>query len=446
MRGDPYGSHRVISPKGLLPQAAERVDNSPTICSNEILIDVIALQPTATAFGRIKQECGGDVNRIAQEIQKIVDERGKFQDPVTKSGGILIGRIKEIGADLAGSTDAQVGDKIATLVSLSLTPLKINEITSIDVDTEQVFCKASAILFESGIYTKLPKDLGDQLSLALMDVAGAPAQVAVHVKAGDTVVVVGAGKAGLLCLAEAKKRVAPTGKVICMEYSPRQCEIVRSLGIADVVLEADAKKPLEALDIVLHVLRRNNGAFFDKHRNVGPRLAIEAVGNILAALINSAAIIVNPGAFRQIDPLHGLTTFCDRGNEQPLSKHPGIGVVSHVFVVGIVEQQGIHQPQTGVIGLPLIRIHVRDQGIPLLNGGLGHFFRRCTKVPRLALLMICSMDAENRTHRSELQPSGVELRTGVFNVPGVLVEAAAIAAPLGLPVIDGGQHRSLLLI
>ena len=79
MRGDPYGSHRVISPKGLLPQAAERVDNSPTICSNEILIDVIALQPTATAFGRIKQECGGDVNRIAQEIQKIVDERGKFQ-------------------------------------------------------------------------------------------------------------------------------------------------------------------------------------------------------------------------------------------------------------------------------------------------------------------------------------------------------------------------------
>lgn len=105
-------------------------------------------------------------------------------------------------------------------MSLSLTPLKINEITSIDVDTEQVFCKASAILFESGIYTKLPKDLGDQLSLALMDVAGAPAQVAVHVKAGDTVVVVGAGKAGLLCLAEAKKRVAPTGKVICMEYSP----------------------------------------------------------------------------------------------------------------------------------------------------------------------------------------------------------------------------------
>lgn len=249
MRGDPYGSHRVIEPKGLLPQAAEKVDNTPVICSNEILIDVIALQPTATAFGRIKGECGGDVDKIAKAIMEIVEDRGKFQDPVTKSGGILIGRIKEIGPDLAATAGVQVGDKIATLVSLSLTPLKIHEITSIDVDTEQVYCKAEAILFESGIYTKLPEDLGDQLSLALMDVAGAPAQVAVHVKAGDTVVVVGAGKAGLLCLAEAKKRVAPTGKVICMEYSPAQCEIVRSLGIADVVLQANGQQPLEALKI-----------------------------------------------------------------------------------------------------------------------------------------------------------------------------------------------------
>ena len=189
MRGDPYGSHRVISPKGLLPQAAEQVDNTPVIYSNEILIDVIALQPTATAFGRIKRECGGDVGRIAQAIQEIVAERGKFQDPVTKSGGILIGRVKEIGPDLAGQADIQVGDRIATLVSLSLTPLKLHEITSIDLDTEQVFCRAEAILFETGIYTKLPEDLGEQLSLALMDVAGAPAQVAVHVKAGDTVVV-----------------------------------------------------------------------------------------------------------------------------------------------------------------------------------------------------------------------------------------------------------------
>lgn len=248
MKGDIYGSHRVISPKGLLPQAADKICNDPEICSNEILIDVIALQPTATAFGRIKNECGGDTEEIARTILEIVAERGKFQDPVTKSGGILIGRVKKIGADLLGRVDAQVGDKIATLVSLSLTPLKIYEITHIDLDTEQVRCRADAILFESGIFTRIPEDLGDPLSLALMDVAGAPAQVAVNTKPGDTVVVVGAGKAGLLCLAEAKRRVAPNGRVVCMEYAQAQCELVRELGIADIVLQTNGQEPLASYE------------------------------------------------------------------------------------------------------------------------------------------------------------------------------------------------------
>lgn len=69
MRGDPYGSHRVISQR--IASAGSRTGGQPqlpTICSNEILIDVIALQPTAT-FCIMS---GGDVNRIAQEIQPAI--------------------------------------------------------------------------------------------------------------------------------------------------------------------------------------------------------------------------------------------------------------------------------------------------------------------------------------------------------------------------------------
>jgi L-erythro-3,5-diaminohexanoate dehydrogenase len=93
-----------------------------------------------------------------------------------------------------------------------------------------------------------------------MDVAGAPAQVAVHAKPGDIVVVEGAGKAGLLCLAEAKRRVAPTGKVVCMEYSAEQCEVVKKLGIADVVINANGQKPLEAYDKYMEAM---NGQLAD---------------------------------------------------------------------------------------------------------------------------------------------------------------------------------------
>ncbi len=66
--------------------------------------------------------------------------------------------------------------------------------------------KGKAILFESGIYSKLPEDLPDNLALAVLDVAGgAPAQVSKSASPGDIVVVMGAGKAGLLCLYEANK-------------------------------------------------------------------------------------------------------------------------------------------------------------------------------------------------------------------------------------------------
>lgn len=244
-KGEYFGTHRVIKPEGLLPQAADKIDNSPDIWSNEILIEVIALQPTATAFNNISGKCVNDIKKIKREILAIVENRGKFQDPVSKSGGMLIGRVKQIGTDMQGKVDVDVGDHIATLVSLSLTPLKIYEIVDIDLDTEQVVCRADAVLFESGIFTKIPDDLDHKLCLAVMDIAGAPAQVAMNVKPGDTVVIMGAGKAGLLCLAEAKKRAAPHGKVVCLEYSEAQCEIVKNLGIADIILQVDGQKPLE---------------------------------------------------------------------------------------------------------------------------------------------------------------------------------------------------------
>ena len=42
-KGNPYGTHRVISPKGVLPQPADVVDNTMEIYDNEILIDVKTL-------------------------------------------------------------------------------------------------------------------------------------------------------------------------------------------------------------------------------------------------------------------------------------------------------------------------------------------------------------------------------------------------------------------
>ncbi|MCR4426245.1 MAG: L-erythro-3,5-diaminohexanoate dehydrogenase [Firmicutes bacterium] len=250
-RGCRYGTHRVIDPPGALPQAAWRIDNTMSVWDNEILIDVQTLNIDAASFTQIKHESGGDPERIAQVMLAIVEQRGKHHNPVTGSGGMLIGTVAEIGADLSGRVDLAVGDRIATLVSLSLTPLVIDKILGIDQDADQVQIEGRAILFESGIFAKLPEDMPDTLALAVLDVAGAPAQTARLVKPGDTVFIIGAGgKSGLLCMYEARKRAGVTGRVIALTHSDASRCRAAETGWADVVLQGNATQPLEVLDMV----------------------------------------------------------------------------------------------------------------------------------------------------------------------------------------------------
>ncbi len=238
-KGSPYGTHRVISPKGVLPQPADVIDNTMEIYDNEVLIDVQTLNVDSASFTQIEKQANGDVEEIKKIMKGIVAKAGKHKNPVTGSGGMLIGTVKEIGPAYVG--DLKVGDKIATLVSLSLTPLVIDEIYAVRPDIDQVDIKGQAILFQSGIYAKLPSDMPETLALSVLDVAGAPAQAAKLVKPGDTVVVIGGGgKSGLLCLYEAKKRAGVTGKVICIGGSEKSTDRARKLNLADEYFAADA--------------------------------------------------------------------------------------------------------------------------------------------------------------------------------------------------------------
>jgi len=260
-KGSPYGVHRVIEPKGVLPQPALKIDNTMEIYDNEILIDVKTLNVDSASFTQIEEQAKGDVEEIKKIMMGIVAERGKHQNPVTGSGGMLIGTVEQIGPALEGKTDLKVGDKIATLVSLSLTPLRIDEILEVRKDIDQVDIKGKAILFESGIYAKLPDDIPENLALSVLDVAGAPAQTAKLVKPGDTVVVLGGtGKSGMLCLYEAKKRAGVTGKVICIGSRDETINRVKQANLADVYIKANAQ---DAVEIMEKVAEATNGEMAD---------------------------------------------------------------------------------------------------------------------------------------------------------------------------------------
>jgi L-erythro-3,5-diaminohexanoate dehydrogenase len=249
-KGNKYGTHRVIEPIGVLPQPANRIDNNmDEIYDNEILIDVQTLNIDSASFTQIEEEARGDKVKIAEIMLGIVAKQGKHRNPVTGSGGMLLGTVEKIGDALKGKIDLKEGDKIATLVSLSLTPLRIDRIKDIRPDIDQVDIDGKAILFESGIYAKIPADMPEGLVLSALDVAGAPAQTAKLVKPGDTVLIIGAGgKSGMLCCYEAKKRAGVTGKVIGLTHSEKSTKRLEELGFCDFVFAADATKPVAIME------------------------------------------------------------------------------------------------------------------------------------------------------------------------------------------------------
>lgn len=261
MIGRKYGIHRVIEPKGVLPQAAVKISNDINISDDEILIDVQALNIDSASFTQIERSQKGDVEKIKEKIMEIVEDRGKMQNPVTGSGGMLIGTVEKIGSDILPKTDIEVGDKIATLVSLSLTPLKIYGIKNIYKDIDRIEIDGKAVLFESGLYVKLPEDLSENLALAVLDVAGAPAQTSKMVKQGDSVLVLGGfGKSGILCCCEAKKRAGSKGKVVGLVAFEKDREYLIKTGFCDEVVVADAVNPIEVLE---RAIAANNGKEFD---------------------------------------------------------------------------------------------------------------------------------------------------------------------------------------
>ncbi|HUP57736.1 MAG TPA: L-erythro-3,5-diaminohexanoate dehydrogenase [Bdellovibrionota bacterium] len=248
---DPLGLQRVVGEekaRRVLPQQAEKIDPSLPIAVDELLIEVESLNIDSASFHQISEACGGDVAKISAHIDELVKRRGKQHNPVTGSGGMLIGRVTEIGPGFpVAEKPVAVGDRVATLVSLSLTPLQLRKIKAVHPKTDRVDVEGHAILFASGIFARLPTDLPESVALAVLDVAGAPAQTRKLVQPGQTVVVIGGGgKSGVLCLYEAQRK--PGVRTIAVDYSREAIERASSLSFVDEVIQADARDGVAVME------------------------------------------------------------------------------------------------------------------------------------------------------------------------------------------------------
>lgn len=258
---DPTGLHRVLDEPLVLPQAAQRLNTAREVWPDEVRIRVEKLNLDAASFRQLERkhtdgqgEC--DRDGLRAEVLEIVGHRGKMQNPVTGSGGMLVGTVEEVGAE--SPLGLSVGDRVATLVSLSLTPLVIEDsLRDWDARGEQVPCDGYAILFGRSIAAVIPADLDPDLSLSVMDVCGAPAltarvvrqYVADHPEREVTVAVIGAaGKSGSLSLAGA--RDAGAARLIGVVPHQDEADLLRPTTLADAVVIADARDPIALRDAV----------------------------------------------------------------------------------------------------------------------------------------------------------------------------------------------------
>ena len=248
--GDPTGLHRVLSPHGVLPQAAQRLDTRRELWPDEVRVRVERLNLDAASFRQLERKHHGDGEAVRAEVLEIVSSRGKMQNPETGSGGMLVGVVEEVGPE--SPLGLAVGDRIATLVSLTLTPLVItDDLAGWDGHGEQVPCDGYAVLFGRSIAAVIPDDLDPALSLSVMDVCGAPALTARHVATYDApvVAVIGAaGKSGSLCLAAARR--AGASRTIGVVPHEAEASLLRGAELADEVVIADATDPVALRDAV----------------------------------------------------------------------------------------------------------------------------------------------------------------------------------------------------
>ncbi len=304
MTSSPVGLHRVLEPPGVLPQAAWRLDPDSPLRADEVRLAVERLNLDAASFRQLTTKHGGDGAAVRAEVLEIITSRGKMHNPVTGSGGMLIGTVTAAGPD--SPLGLRPGDRVATLVSLTLTPLAVTDaLARWDGRGEQVPAAGHAILFARSIAAKLPDDVDPELALAVLDVCGAPALtrrvVAAHtarpaapaarpdlvpratpvtgpgpvlpaatpvtssgpvlpaapVTGPDPVLVTvigGAGKSGCLSLAAARD----AGAARCLGVVPtaQEADRLRASGLADVVAVADARDPVALAAAVEDALGR----------------------------------------------------------------------------------------------------------------------------------------------------------------------------------------------
>ncbi len=212
-----YGIKRVLEPQHVLPTSAWRLDNSRNIYPDELRVSIKRIHLEGTGFKQICTEVNDNEKKIKQQIIDIVIRRGKLHNPVTDTGGLVMGVIEEIGSEYHNPQGLKVGDKIICNVSVASVPMYIEDITSLNKAFNQVEATGYAIVHDLIPLVKIPEDLPLELMMFTFDQSGTLYRL--HQLIGDSkkfLVVGNSMLTNLLYGYVIRREAGPDAEIVCL--------------------------------------------------------------------------------------------------------------------------------------------------------------------------------------------------------------------------------------
>lgn len=212
-----YGIKRVLEPQHVLPTSAWRLDNSRNIYPDELRVSIKRIHLEGTGFKQICTEVNDNEKKIKQQIIDIVIRRGKLHNPVTDTGGLVMGVIEEIGSEYHNPQGLKVGDKIICNVSVASVPMYIEDITSLNKAFNQVEATGYAIVHDLIPLVKIPEELPLDLMMFTFDQSGTLYRL--HQLIGDSkkfLVVGNSMLTNLLYGYVIRREVGPKAEIVCL--------------------------------------------------------------------------------------------------------------------------------------------------------------------------------------------------------------------------------------
>lgn len=256
---DTFGISRVIEPKGAIPVTAWKIDNRREINDREIRINTRLVHMEKSSFEQICYECGYDEDRIKAKIIDIIQKRGKLHNPFTDSGGMVYGKIDEIGKVFKENRPwYNVGDEVLCNTTITSVPLFIEKIEAIDYNYGELIIKGYTILFENSPMFIKPEGLSLNYTMTTLDEAGSIHTINTMVKPGMRVLIIGKDLVStMVYIGSVKKALGDNCYILtimdneaCGSLTYKQVETV-ILKYADRFRIVDVTNPIDAVEEIM---------------------------------------------------------------------------------------------------------------------------------------------------------------------------------------------------